>query len=208
MSRAKPLSLEVKVERILSLLQEKNEIYNLKDLEKISQKEKGVVPQSVKEVLDILISENRAKEKKIGIYKYYWSFPSDARVQKEAKHKKIVGENEALRDQKTRLTEEVDQMKKNRETLPDRKEKLDLLKKRKEKYKEIEEKMKLIQENDPMQMVAIEEELSSLKKDLTEWADAFNILQSHIKNTYNMNRTEFCKAFSITMADMEKIEDL
>lgn len=208
MSRAKPLSLEVKVERVLSLLQEKNEPYTLKELERICQKEKGVVPQSIKEVLDILVSENKAKEKKIGASKFFWSFLSDIKIAKETQHRNLVDENTKLEEQKKALIEEISIMNQNRASLPDREEKLSILDEKRKAHKEIMEIAKSIEDHDPSKIKALSEELSSLQTDLSEWADAFNILQSHIKNTCNLGRSEFCKTFSISMSDLDIIEDL
>ena len=81
MKRAKPLSMEDKTGRIEELLREKKTFFNIKELEKLGQKEKGVVPQSMKEVIDILVSEGRIREERVGISKYYWCFSSDERIQ-------------------------------------------------------------------------------------------------------------------------------
>lgn len=208
MSRAKPLSMEEKTARVLTLLQQKDTVFNLKDLERICQKEKGVVPQSIKEVLDILISENKAKEKKVGSSKYYWSFLSDIKLQRESTLKKLYEENEKLKKAKETLSEEIEVLKKNRSTIPNRKEKLRSLVELKQTRQELDKALKSIEENDPAKLTAMKEELNALKKDLSEWADAFSILQSYVMNTYNMTQQEFCSAFSISGGDIEKIEEI
>ncbi|KAI5189111.1 hypothetical protein NEMIN01_0277 [Nematocida minor] len=208
MSRAKPLSLEEKTRRVLSLMQEKDDIFGLKDLEKVCQKEKGVIPQSIKEVIDILVSENKVKEKKVGASRFYWSFRSDIKINKENRHEKLSAENKKLKEQKEALLEEIDVLEKNRSTLPDREDKIKILVEHRKKQKELETVTKQMEENDPSKLLAIGEEIDAVTKSLTEWADAFNILQSYVKNTFNMTQKDFCNAFPISMDDLEKIEEL
>jgi transcription initiation factor IIE alpha subunit len=50
----------------------------LKELEKYLAKEKGIVQQSVKEVIQSLVDDRLVNLEKIGTSNYYWSFPSTA----------------------------------------------------------------------------------------------------------------------------------
>ena len=50
----------------------------LKELEKIAPKEKGIVAQSVKDVVQSLVDDNLVETDKIGTSVYFWSFPSQA----------------------------------------------------------------------------------------------------------------------------------
>jgi hypothetical protein len=53
-------------------------VFLLKELEKIAPKEKGIVMQSVKEVLQSLVGDDLVDSDKIGSSIYFWSFPSKA----------------------------------------------------------------------------------------------------------------------------------
>ena len=53
-SKKRGLSLEEKRQRMLELLYTKKDFFLLKELEKIAPKEKGIVSQSVKDVLQSL----------------------------------------------------------------------------------------------------------------------------------------------------------
>jgi hypothetical protein len=53
-------------------------VFLLKELEKIAPKEKGIVMQSVKEVLQSLVGDDLVDSDKIGSSVYFWSFPSKA----------------------------------------------------------------------------------------------------------------------------------
>lgn len=54
----------------------KQEPFLLKDLEKIAPKEKSIPMQTVKDVLNSLVSDDMVDTDKIGTSVYYWSFPS------------------------------------------------------------------------------------------------------------------------------------
>ena len=45
------------------------------ELEKIAPKEKGIIVQSVKDVLQSLVDDNLVDTDKIGTSVYYWAFP-------------------------------------------------------------------------------------------------------------------------------------
>lgn len=52
----------------------------MKELEKIAPKKKGVVPQSVKEITQLLVDEGLVECEKIGTFVCYWAFPSQAAI--------------------------------------------------------------------------------------------------------------------------------
>ena len=71
--RAKPLSFEEKRKRLLELFYETKDFWSLKELEKMGSKQKGIVLQSIKEILESLVSDNLVTAEKIGtsnIFKY------------------------------------------------------------------------------------------------------------------------------------------
>lgn len=50
----------------------------MKELERRAPKEKGIVPQSVKEVTQLLVDEGLVECEKIGTLSCFWAFPSKA----------------------------------------------------------------------------------------------------------------------------------
>lgn len=78
MSKKRGVSAEEKRARLLELFYEKKEFFQLKDLEKIAPKEKGIVVGSVKETLQYLVDNGSVDTDKIGLSVYYWAFPSKA----------------------------------------------------------------------------------------------------------------------------------
>lgn len=76
----KGLSFEEKRARMLEFFYEKKEVLTLKELEKVMPKLKGIVMQSVKEVLQSLVDDNLVDHDKIGAGNFYWALPSSAVV--------------------------------------------------------------------------------------------------------------------------------
>lgn len=75
MSKRKGVSFEEKRIRLLQLFYEKKEFFTLKELEKIAAKEKGIVAQAVKDVLQTLVDDELVRSEKIGTSVYFWIFP-------------------------------------------------------------------------------------------------------------------------------------
>ncbi|RCN27795.1 hypothetical protein ANCCAN_26467, partial [Ancylostoma caninum] len=77
-ARKKGLSLEEKRAKMLELFYESKEFFQMKELEKIAPKKKGVISQSVKEVTQSLVDDGLVECEKIGTFVCYWAFPSKA----------------------------------------------------------------------------------------------------------------------------------
>ncbi|XP_076430432.1 meiotic nuclear division protein 1 homolog isoform X2 [Peromyscus maniculatus bairdii] len=78
MSKKKGLSVEEKRTRMMELFFETKDVFQLKDLEKLAPKEKGITAMSVKEVLQSLVDDGMVDCERIGTSNYYWAFPSKA----------------------------------------------------------------------------------------------------------------------------------
>lgn len=50
-------------------------VFNYQELEKIAPKEKQIVAQSVKDVIQNLVDDGLVDTDKVGTSVYYWSFP-------------------------------------------------------------------------------------------------------------------------------------
>lgn len=75
MSKRRGVSLDEKRMRMLQIFYEKKEFFTLKEMEKIAPKEKNIVVQSVKDILQALVDDGLVRSEKIGISTYFWRFP-------------------------------------------------------------------------------------------------------------------------------------
>ncbi|RNF01808.1 meiotic nuclear division protein 1-like protein isoform X1 [Trypanosoma rangeli] len=75
------LSVEEKVSRVEERFFSHPTPYTLKELLVVLPKVTGVILQSIEECLELLVSENRISQKKIGVHVLFWWFPKTAAQQ-------------------------------------------------------------------------------------------------------------------------------
>lgn len=73
-SKKKGLSMEEKIERVEKWFADHPHPHLLKELTAAIPKATGVIPQSIEEVLELLISENRIACDRLGTSNLYWKF--------------------------------------------------------------------------------------------------------------------------------------
>lgn len=105
MSR-KPVSAEEKRTRMLQLFYERGECFQLKELEKVAPKEKGIVAASVKEVLQNLVENGLVDTDKIGTSIYFWAFPSKAITARKREMEDLQKKTEEI-EKKIKLIEDT-----------------------------------------------------------------------------------------------------
>ncbi|KAG8234120.1 hypothetical protein J437_LFUL007486 [Ladona fulva] len=141
MSKRKGLSAEEKRKKMLEIFHESLDFYQLKELEKIAPKEKGIISQSVKDVIQSLVDDGLVDTDKIGTSTYYWSYPSKARKTKE----QLLEQKQAqLEEGKKKLKEikaALDKLMVGREESATRDAILAELAKKKKELEEVEKEM-------------------------------------------------------------------
>ncbi|XP_071723761.1 meiotic nuclear division protein 1 homolog [Rutidosis leptorrhynchoides] len=133
---------------MLQIFYDSQDFFLLKELEKSGPK-KGVISQSVKDVIQTLVDDDLVLKDKIGTSVYFWSLPSTAGNQLRTVHQKHESD---LKSSKKRLAELADQcnaLKKGREESDEREEALEELKAIELKYKELKDEMGQFADNDP-----------------------------------------------------------
>ncbi|CCW66030.1 unnamed protein product [Phytomonas sp. Hart1] len=84
MSKKKGLSAEEKVEKIARWFDAHAEPYTLKELQSLIPKATGVIYQSIDECVEVLVSEDRLQQEKIGVQTFLWKFPLTAAQKQRA----------------------------------------------------------------------------------------------------------------------------
>ncbi|KAI5181659.1 hypothetical protein NEOKW01_1827 [Nematocida sp. AWRm80] len=197
MSRSKPLQLDEKVSRVLSLLREKDQFYSQKELEKIAQKEKGVVPQSMPEILEILVSENKISEKRVGSTRFYWSYPSDARMRKEKKKKQLQEELAKQEERYAFLANQIKEFQSTREPTPEREQKLAQYTENIKQLDTLPGQLQILAENSPQQITALQKEIEIVQAEANTWTETIFTIRSYLCEKYNIDQKTFNKNFSI-----------
>jgi hypothetical protein len=148
MKKTKGLSFEEKRKRMSDIFKDDPSFFHLKDIEKLGTK-KGIIFQSIKDVLDSLVNDNLVETDKIGSSNFYWALPSKIyQVKKNTLDKNhesienIKADNEALKNK-------IKEAKALRKETDERQEKLEELEELIQKKQEYEKKLAEYKKNDP-----------------------------------------------------------
>ncbi|KAL0581881.1 Meiotic nuclear division protein 1 [Marasmius crinis-equi] len=176
---AKGLSVEEKRTKLLELFHETKDFYQLKELEKLAPKMKGIVSQSVKEILQSLVDDGLVQADKIGSSNFFWSFPSQqgAMLQNRLNAaKEVQATNEA---QLKEIADAIEKEKSSRQDNDERKESLDTLTELKRQVCKLDEELTAYGACDPVKLEETRRAITLAKEAALRWTDNFGILLSH-----------------------------
>ncbi|CAG9813427.1 unnamed protein product [Phaedon cochleariae] len=193
----KGVSAEEKRTRMLQLFYEKGECFQLKELEKIAPKEKGIVANSVKEVIQKLVEDGLVDTDKIGTSVYFWAFPSKA----------VNSRKHQLEDLQNKYAESMKKLRMIEKTVEESKENDDVEEKRNSILEEINDKelelnvlkqeLRQYQENDPQKFEALIQKSEELKEAANRWTDNVFAVKSWCKKKFNIEDNVLNKQFGI-----------
>ncbi|XP_041075433.1 meiotic nuclear division protein 1 homolog isoform X2 [Polyodon spathula] len=115
MSKKKGLSLEEKRTRMMEIFFETKDVFQLKDIEKIAPKTKGITPMSVKEVLQSLVDDGMVDSERVGTSNYFWAFPSKALHARKCKLEELKKQHAEGSQRKTVLQQGIEKAKVGRQ---------------------------------------------------------------------------------------------
>uniref|UniRef100_A0A672NY25 Meiotic nuclear divisions 1 homolog (S. cerevisiae) n=1 Tax=Sinocyclocheilus grahami TaxID=75366 RepID=A0A672NY25_SINGR len=107
--------LHKKRSRMMEICFETKDAFQLKDIEKIAPKSRGITSMSVKEVLQSLVDDNMVDTERVGISNYYWAFPSKALHARKCRLEELERQHEDGNQRKKALQQAVDKAKVGRE---------------------------------------------------------------------------------------------
>ncbi|KAF9895964.1 hypothetical protein BX616_008438, partial [Lobosporangium transversale] len=124
--------------------------HKLQELEKTAPKLKGIVQQSVKDVLQSLVDDGLVTVEKIGTSNYYWSFPSAVQQSKKGKLQSLQEELQRLEAANAVLEENIRQLSSGREDSDQRQELMRKLAEAEAHNHELQQELKQYSDNDPI----------------------------------------------------------
>ncbi|XP_032519091.2 meiotic nuclear division protein 1 homolog [Danaus plexippus] len=205
MSKKRGLSADEKRSRMLEIFHQSRDFYQLKELEKIAPKEKGITMQSVKEVVQSLVDDHLVDSEKIGTSIYFWSFPSK---EKNAKKRKLIDLQNDLDETVRKLKKTADSItleSVGREPSEERTQLLAMLDQLTKEENDIMKELQKYRDSDPEYIEKIRKEIEDLKQAVNRWTENIYILKSYIKNTFQMDNEAIEQNFNIP-PDMDYIE--
>ncbi|KAK4021967.1 hypothetical protein OUZ56_007454 [Daphnia magna] len=196
-SKKRGLSLEDKRKGMMEIFYEKKDFFQLKELEKIAPKEKGIVQGTVKDVLQSLVDDGMVDTDKIGTSVYFWAFPSKATNTKKQKLMQL--ENSTQEAKKLRADVEAKLAKKKTgQQDEEKREKLQVeLKKAQEKNTALKSSLKEFHELDPDELEKLKSESQVSLEAANRWTDNIFAVKSWCKSKFFIEENQLNKAFGI-----------
>ncbi|KAK6104383.1 Mnd1 family protein [Brugia pahangi] len=182
---------------MLELFYESNEFFQMKDLEKIAPKKKGIVPQSVKGITQLLVDEGLVECEKIGTFVCYWAFPSQAVI---IRKKQLQELDEKIYNLETKLQElKIDAAvaKKGKEATAER-EKLQLqINELQMKHETLMKKLEKLSEEGPEAIARLENETAKIRDKANRWTDNIFAAKKWCKKKFNIEEKVLNAQFEI-----------
>lgn len=197
MSHRKGLSHEEKRQKMMELFYEKKDFFQLKELEKIGPKEKGVISQAVKDVVQSLVDDGMVDTEKIGTSVYFWAFPSKAF---NTRKRKLDDMDCRLQDLNTKVkisVNKVEQGKNGREEDEARMEALASLRELQETQNELQMEIQKYCDSDPEVLAQIKEDSQVAHAAANRWTDNVFNIKSWCKNKFHIEEEMLNKQFNI-----------
>jgi len=197
MSKRKQVSAEEKRTRMLDLFHEKKDFYQLKDLEKIAPKEKQIIVQSVKDVIQNLVDDGLVDTDKIGTSVYFWSFPSKAKI---AKQNELNNAKSKLQEYEKKLNKnlEIIKMEKvGKEVTNERQILLDKLKNLETQKLQLENELKKHKNSNPIEYEQMKKNIIVAKEAGNRWTDNIFSVKSWCKKKFFIEDSVIDKQFGI-----------
>lgn len=156
MSKKRGLSLEEKRERLLAGFHDSEDVFVLKEVEKMGVS-KGVTIQSVKDVLQSLVDDDLVHQERIGASNYFWAFPSEEAVRLEMELQELQKRKEGLEVRLEEVGGELVKAKIGKEGGKERQEAMEALGELQARAVELEKEVSQFRDNDPEVIAAMKD---------------------------------------------------
>ncbi|XP_052587929.1 meiotic nuclear division protein 1 homolog [Peromyscus californicus insignis] len=197
MSKKKGLSVEEKRTRMMELFFETKDVFQLKDLEKLAPKEKGITAMSVKEVLQSLVDDGMVDCERIGTSNYYWAFPSKAL---HARKRKLEALNSQLSEgsqKHTNLQRSIERARIGRQETEERAMLIKELSSFRNQRDQLKAEVEKYRECDPQVVQEIRQANKVAKEAANRWTDNIFAIKSWAKRKFGFEENKIDKNFGI-----------
>ncbi|KAI9525452.1 Meiotic nuclear division protein 1 [Dissostichus eleginoides] len=197
MSKKKGLSLDEKRSRMMEIFFETKDVFQLKDIEKIAPKQKGITPMSVKDVLQSLVDDNMVDSERVGTSNYYWAFPSKALHARKNKLEDLENQSSEAKQRKASVQKAVEKAKVGRQDTKERGSLLKELQALREERTQLQAELEKYRECDPEVVEEMRKSNGVAKDAVSRWTDNVFAIKSWTKKKFNFDDSRMNKAFGI-----------
>ncbi|KAF7376146.1 Meiotic nuclear division protein 1 [Mycena sanguinolenta] len=203
------LSAEEKRVKLLEIFHESKDFYQLKELEKLGPKLKGIVSQSVKEVLQSLVDDGLVQADKIGSSNFFWSFPSQRgtmvfRPPLIGFRGVLIDTREGYQIQQAELRAQIKTEKAARVENENRTEQLRKLQQLKKTHAGLLDELGAYGACDPAKVEEMRRAVTLSKEAAIRWTDNFSMLLSHFTRQHGVDAGDIRRHLEVE----EEYEDI
>lgn len=180
---------------MLQIFYDSQDFFLLKELEKSGPK-KGVIMQSVKDVVQSLVDDDLVFKDKIGTSVYFWSLPSCAGNQLRNIHRKLESDLQSSKKRHAELINQCNALKKGREESDEREAALVELKAIEQKYNELKEEIAQYSDNDPATFEAKKQAIEVAHEAANRWTDNIFTVQKWCSNNFPQAKEQLDKLYN------------
>ncbi|KAF7288646.1 Meiotic nuclear division protein 1 [Mycena chlorophos] len=188
--------------RQLELFHETKDFYQLKELEKarishLAPKNKGIVQQSVKEVLQGLVDDGLVQSDKIGACNIFWAFPSQrgATLHNQLKETRETRASYLL--QQTQITKEKEGATAERVDTETRQEQLAELARLRKTHAALLTELELYGACNPVELEKKRRFIFLAHEAASRWTDNFGMLMGHCTQTLGADSGEIRQSLGV-----------
>uniref|UniRef100_A0A8C9X7I0 Meiotic nuclear division protein 1 homolog n=1 Tax=Sander lucioperca TaxID=283035 RepID=A0A8C9X7I0_SANLU len=189
--------LEEKRSRMMEIFFETKDVFQLKDIEKIAPKTKGITPMSVKDVLQSLVDDNMVDCERVGTSNYYWAFPSKALHARKKKLEELQSQISEAKQRKVSVEKAVEKAKVGRQDTKERSSLLQELQALKEERTHLQAELDKYRECDPEVIEEMRKSNVVAKEAVSRWTDNIFAIKSWTKKKFSFDDSHINKAFGI-----------
>lgn len=176
---------------------ETKEVFQLKDIEKIAPKSKGITPMSVKDVLQSLVDDNMVDSERVGTSNYYWAFPSKALHARKCKLQDLEKLHGEAKQRKASVQQAVERAKVGRQGTTERESLLKQLQCLREEQAQLQAELEKYRECDPQVIEEMRKSNNTAKQAVDRWTDNIFSIKSWAKRKFSLDDSRIDKAFGI-----------
>ncbi|CAH8856807.1 unnamed protein product [Trichobilharzia szidati] len=182
---------------MLDFFYEKKDFFQLKELERLCQKEKGINSMSVKDVLMSLVHDGLVDTEKIGTSVYFWSFPSKAAQKLKISIEKLKENIETTRNQLSKTMKALDEASSKREDTEERRQVINELVEKKGLLESLSVELQDLRRYDPDRLQELKQQQLTALDAANRWTDNIFVIKSWLNNKFSIDEATFCRQFEI-----------
>eukprot|EP00474_Spongospora_subterranea_P000445 CRZ00903.1 hypothetical protein [Spongospora subterranea] len=200
------LSHEEKRKRMCEFFYEKKEVMTLKELEKHLPKVKGIVSQTVKDILQSLVDDGLVDSDKIGAGNFFWALPSKALSLKQNKIQSLKHDIDQFGEETEKLNAEARQLLSDRMDSDERAEleisHANLL----AENASIDARLVAYDDRNPAKLKELEDMISEAHGAVNRWTDnVFSVVSYISSKNSGLDQASLLQQFGLP-ADMDNID--